>query len=506
MIDTMRSVDDLRSFADQYDHERDCPFALPDENLLAAHSAPFLPKAQLRLDMRSWTDTDGGAECASIRTPAERYCERKREAELSAPASNTGPVKYRRGDDEKRPCWGGYDGGVEASIYGEWTEEAFRYFSWRLDTAKQCANDGDEEGTYCDFGGLLWKVSDKGAQVGAKYKWVLESHGVKLYIHSNPKGGIAPVHVRFGFDCLARIDLFDAVETLKKVLEKEGFSWESEILSRVDMQVLLDVEVQDFLDAMQGNRVVTQCRGKCEIVTDCRTMKVQTITFRSKNCELCIYDKLAQLEAVDSVYFMTFQRWILGGEVPEHLTRVEFRLRREMLKRYGVTTFQDLRESQQALPQVVGRDWFRILEREKVRGSEKEIKFAPIWKRTLDEFQYYFGSTGKVRSANSLRGYKVEKSVPKVEKVLKQAVGCLSSVASLVMAKVDDASDVLEFICQKVADFGSVLYDKTIERKARYEVLRGFTVSEKPDLDCKRELELAFVNEHVREYLKCFYN
>lgn len=504
MIDTMRSVDELRSFADQYDHECDCPFALPDENLLTAHCAPFLSKAQLSLDLRSWTDTDGGAECVSIRTPAERYCERKREAELSAPASNTGPVKYR--DEERRPCWGGYDGGVEASIYGEWSDEAFRYFCSRLDAAKQCANDGDEEGTYCDVGGLLWKVSDKGAQVGAKYKWVLESHGVKLYIHSNPKGGIAPVHVRFGFDCLARTDLFDAVETLKKVLKSEGFCWEEEILSRVDMQVLLDVEVQDFLDAMQGNRIVTQCRGKCEIVSDCRTMKVQTVTFRSKNCELCIYDKLAQLEAVDSVYFMTFQRWILGGEVPEHLTRVEFRLRRAMLKRYGVTTFQDLRESQQALLQVLGHDWFRILEREKVRGSEKEIKLAPIWKRTLNAFRYYFRTAGKVRTDEALRGYVVVKSVPKVERVLKQAVGCLSTVASLVMEKAQDACEVLDFVCQKMATFAPILYDKTIERKAKYEVLRGFTVSNRPDLDCKRELELAFVNEHVREYLSLFYS
>ncbi len=100
-------------------------------------------------------------------------------------------------------------------------------------------------------------------------------------------------------------------------------------------------------------------------------MRIETVTLRSQNAELCIYDKRAQVYQSDQLYFLTFHEYVMrDSKMPEHLTRVEFRFRREMLARYGIDTFQQLRESQEALPQVFGRDWFRILERDKVRGYE----------------------------------------------------------------------------------------------------------------------------------------
>lgn len=422
-----------------------------------------------------------------------------------------GPVMYR--GEKYNPTWGGYDGGVEASIQGEWRENAFECLQAELNRCKQRADNGDFDGSFLELGSFVWQVRPTGAGVGVvKYKWVLEGHGIKLYIHSNPKGNIAPVRVRFGFECLARTNLFVAVETLRKELSIAGFDWYSETLSRVDMQVLLDVDIYAFLDAMQGKRIVTHCRGKCDLVSDCSTMRIQTVTFRSKNMELCIYDKKAQVKDSDSIYFMTFYRWILRGEMPENLTRVEFRFRREMLRRYGVNTFEDLRASQRAMVQVAGRDWFRILDRDKVRGSENEIANAPIWEKTLKAFDFYFGyideEKSKKRSRAELKAFKPEKSAPNVERLLKQAVGCFASVASLSLEKVLDCEQIIQFCTQKLEDFSSVLFDKVTQHQVQNDVVRDFracspenSVYNKSFYDCMMELILARVPITIFKYV-----
>lgn len=501
MADTVRSFEEIRSFAERFEIENDSPFISPDEFCFRPQPLRFIDEAQGLLNVAKWGGTTPGLHSASGQTGAvPMTCEEKFFAGVPS-ASNTELVKYR--GHEYRRTWGGYDGGVEASIDGEWNGDAFESLCHRLDRAKQSSDDGDLESALLDIGPFLWYVRPSGASSGYwKYKYVLESHGVKVYIHSNPKGTIPPVRVRFGFECLARTDLFEAVDTLKKCLSAVGFSWESETLSRVDMQVMLPVDIYEFVNAMQGARVVTQCRGKCEMVSDCRTLRIQTLTFRSSTMELCIYDKKAHFLDSDAVYYMTFYRWILGGEVPEKLTRVEFRFRRRMLARYGVTTFEDLRRSQGALPQLAGQEWFRILEREKVRGSEREIKNAKIWDETLRAFQFYFGReiTCSTRSVADLKDVRLEKKPPQAERVLKQAVGCLASYAALSMPFVGEEGDVADFCSEALSEFSHVCQEKVIKKKILYEVLRGFTSDGVSRVDCKREASLAFLHPSIAEF------
>lgn len=481
-----RTEKDLTQYATIYDMQNDSPFEMPNESLLRLQTAQYIDDAQKVLDFVSKGARDPGASCASNRPGSERLTAEEKFLQRVPPATNRGLVEYH--GENYRLGWGGYDGGVEASISGTWEENDFLNFGADLERCKQCADNGDLEGSFIEFGSFLWKVSEKGANSGFfKYKWVLESHGVKLYVHSNPNANVIPVRVRFGFECLARTDLFDAVETLKKCLKEVGFKWETETLSRVDMQVLLPVDIYEFVNAMQGNRILTRCRGKCEVVADCHSLRIQTITFRSQNAEVCIYDKLAQLESVDDVYFMTFHRWILGFENVQSLTRVEFRFRRDMLKRYGITTFSDLKRSEQALPQVFGRDWLRILERDKVRGSENEIKSAPIWQKVLKAFAFYFRPCScNSRSRDELKRVKKEVTPPKACKVIKQAVGCIASALAVISEKFDTGAEALAGAFSILERYADEIYLKSMERKIIYENVRGY--SKGPEYDCKQEI------------------
>lgn len=101
----------------------------------------------------------------------------------------------------------------------------------------------------------------------------------------------------------------------------------------------------------------------------------------SRNAELCIDNKCAQLLSAAPEYFRTFRKEILQGiEIPKHLTRIEFRFMCQMLERYGITIFTDLKNSQSILPKVFGRDGFRILERSKVRRSVNHSQRSDLGK------------------------------------------------------------------------------------------------------------------------------
>ncbi|MDO4585047.1 MAG: hypothetical protein Q4D62_13195, partial [Planctomycetia bacterium] len=323
----MRSESELMNYAGMYDFQKDSPFQMPDENILLPVDGNPMEKGQMVMDWDKLPVSADGQMDAGAAADRSRTGSKGDES----PATNRGFARYQGKLYPDR--WGGYDGGVEASIHGKWEYGALERLAARLEICKMAADNGEVNKKYIDLAGIIWEVKPTGASSGFfKYKWVIESHGVKVYIHSSGKKGVIPVRVRFGFECLARTDLFKAVETLRKVLESVGFWWESEIVSRVDMQVLLPVDIYEFTEALKGQRVVTRCRGVYQLNANMNTMRIETITLRSCNAELCIYDKRAQLLTADLVYFRTFCKEILqDGEIPKHLTRVEFRFRRRML-------------------------------------------------------------------------------------------------------------------------------------------------------------------------------
>lgn len=487
----MKSSEQLESYAERYVRENSSPFEVPNEL-----DIEYVEDSQifgLSADVASNVGGPAGpaADSQDLENGTGPEADRaKTKEDVQAPASNTGPVKYHFPKN-----WGGFDGGYEASFMGEWDEEHFKKLVERLDRARQAADDGETADSYINFGGFIWLVRASGAGVGFfKYKYVMESHGVKLYLHSNPQKSIPPVCVRFGFECLARTDLFRAVDTLKECLSNEYFSIKEEKISRVDMQVMLPVNISEFVTAMQaGPRVCTRCRGGFQMFVNLKTGKIETITIHSENCELCIYDKHRQVMTADPVYYDTFCKMFLGDEmamVPKNLTRVEFRFKRGFLRRYGVETFEDLEKSAFALLEIASRDWFRILERDKVRGSENEIADAPIWAHTRAAFEYYFKeSNSRNKTREDLKNFKPIQSPPAIDRLVKQAMGCLSSAASFMLAKVYDASQLVKYYTEVVTQEAEQTFGKVAEKQIFNQIVRNFTRSKKPDYTTLGEVQ-----------------
>jgi hypothetical protein len=494
--------DELQARADLYDYELLTPFYTP-ESFEVSKDDPFPLESFIEYTL---------IKNKFIKSENNRHNSCGNEERIAArivpsvsPADNMGGVKYQK-------IYGGYDGGVEAGFDGVWSKNSFLCLNERLSVAKQAADDGDLEKSIIDFGGRLWQVWAKGASSGGgsapKYKFVLEHHGIKLYIHSNPQGGIQPVRVRFGFHALAKASLWDCVTTLKDTLKKEGFRITDEKISRVDMQVLLERPVQDFQDAMKGDKVVTLCRGKMSQILNMRTGNIETILLKSETTELEIYDKRAQILTTDKESYEVFRRFVLGGSaLPEHLTRVEYRFHRDSLRRYGIDTFDDLRVSALALVQLATSEWFRILETSKVRGSENTQKISSLWQEVVDAFEYYFSESNEIeieRTRADLKGTVTKIESVKVDRLEKQAVGCLASVAAFCLDKVDDVEQLVAFVSDRVSGYVKELAEKYRTRRIYNEVVRGFSPGASADecFDPRQALDLSAVAGVVRRYIE----
>jgi hypothetical protein len=435
----MRSVEELQEFANEYDESRVTPYSVPEEYELEGDplNISLLPL------FRKKSNRPSPVCCPSAPVSARNGTEDGGGCAFSPPADNMGFVKYRE-------TFGGFDGGVEAGYDGSWDELRFDQLKTKLDVCKQAADDGDLDNSMLDFGGVLWKVLAKGTGgQGVKYKYVMEHFGIKLYVHSNARGGIQPVRIRFGSQCLQRVDLYTAADRMVELLAKEGFTISVVKLSRVDCQVMMERPLQDFVEAMSGEKVITLCRGKVHTETNLKTGKIETITVKSANQELCIYNKREEIVTKDKESYEIFRRYVLDcGELPADLTRVEFRFRRDALKRYGINTFQDLKDSIHSLLMITSSEWFRILAKDKVRGSENTQAVAPVWIDVVNRFDYYFNPkryTALPRSPQDLKVYKPPKDGIKVDRLVKQAGGLIASFAAFCMDKAETVDDVLAF-------------------------------------------------------------
>lgn len=320
---------------------------------------------------------------------------------------------------------GGFDGGTEIGFFGRWAGGFFRISSV-LEIARTADCDADH---YILFGGVLVRVEPMGARVGGlHYKYHLVWHGIDIYIHTAiDNENICPVRVRFGAVPLMRFSLDYLYGQVVRLLNCLNFVIDRESLSRVDFQIMLpDVRPFDFLSAINNGSVVTLSRGSYSIYGDVQTFSVESLTVKSRYVELCIYDKLKELKHTDYTYTRAFDD-AYGINNYKSLCRVEVRLKGDFLRRYGVRSMGDLFRSAPSLLKFVLTDWFRILDKPKVRGHENKAALSPLWVRVQDVFSAVFDPE---RKACKLVRVKRQESEDRIARAVRCALGWLSSTVA----------------------------------------------------------------------------
>ena len=327
---------------------------------------------------------------------------------------------------------GGYDGGIEVGFDGTWDTLKFFDLIETLESAKEraCEIQKGPEGFKIEIGKEEVLVMPTGGKVGGLlYKYRFLCRGVEFLVHSNPPEGRQPVRVRYLAESLIGNNFFAVHEQFTmKFLKRFGLTVHADKPSRIDMQVMIDVPVSEFIQLFGSGHVVTKLRKGSVDFSIGRELKQETLTLGSvSKVQVCIYDKGKELRSqksnvVKEAFFIERcigDEWFNSGRP---ITRVEVRLGREALKCLGVNTVSDLKERERAIVDLLTHDWFRILAKPKVRGHENTAAIHPIWERVRTLFCSYFSGA----EVSDVKWEKDQNVVCDPVALESQALGCLS--------------------------------------------------------------------------------
>lgn len=377
-----------------------------------------------------WALVNKQAQAAADRSTA---CAPGRASESDPPTSGTCPPSPNRGDDKyqrneskgisnnalsvKKFVHG--SSGVDYLCFG-----VYGRFKIEIeDILRRAKNEGLESVKIC---GTACRLEPGGCREGVYYPFVLVWHGVRILIKPDAGGTIAPVRVHVPGLVLLQTDWRLVVGAVFDLLESWRYIVDYTTVSRVDLQVTLRMNFDRLAREVRSARVVTDCRGSRREYIDLKTQQYETIWFTSNTMELCVYNKSVELQSnkVSNDYKQAWGRFF--DEDEPNLSRVEFRLKSDALRRYGVRTLEQLED---LLPSIVDRltfTWFRVLKGAKIRGSEREQPISPEWRVVRAAFAQVFD--GDLKTLEPIKKQENKRAA----RLIKIARGCLASAVPLV--------------------------------------------------------------------------
>lgn len=310
----------------------------------------------------------------------------------------------------------------------------FQYLDRLQDEAKRQYSEFKKAAApvYLEVEGGDWQMMKDGMGKGVHCRWRLERGGVKIGIHPNPKGTIPAVIVEFGYRAVKCRRFQDVVAEVEAVLKVMGFNIKSQKISRIDLQLTVDLPFSVVARSYNENRFVSRVtkwavyQGKiCRMDTD---QEIQTpiqsiIGGSGKTIVVRLYDKIKEcfkspenLEKLNDLYT------IMG--IREHLTRVEFELCREFLCEYKINTVDDFYANLPELLKYLTDSYFRVIENAKTSHAERQ-QTARWWDDVQSKFMLAFNANYEGKALQ-----RIESKVYSPDALIKQALGCLKAAYS----------------------------------------------------------------------------
>jgi hypothetical protein len=394
---------------------------------------------------------------------------------------------------------GGYDGGIEVGFDGTWNPLKFPDLLETLESAKNRAAEVEKgpEGFIITLGGEEVLVMPTGGRAGGLlYKYRIMCRGVEILIHSNPPQGRQPVRIRYLAESVqgGRDRFFNTHnEFVLPFLKRLGLVIHTEKLSRVDAQVMFDVDVKEIIRLCEDGHLTSKLRKGSIDFKNGFCWKKETLTLGSvSKVEVCIYDKGKELRAkkknivkeADFISHCVGDEWINSGRP---ITRVEFRLGRDALKALGVNTVADLQERERAIFDLLTMDWFRILKDPKVRGHENTAALHPIWERVRMLFNVYFSGS----AVETVEWQRKDKTSCDSFALKRQAMGCLAKAFAYDFGSQVSSQSTVDLATRWAEGVQKDFHEKLNVIAEHVEIKTGLTlgISTRSSMDYEYELD-----------------
>ena len=361
---------------------------------------------------------------------------------LGGPASSTN----RQGSNSL-----GVDGREDTADWGwlvEFPEDKLNELREKLSAAQKLAQKGNGKGSLVRIGMVECLVRPAGGRGGGLYfSWIVEGLGVRISImdRGRPFGETPNVRIHVGAIRLLHERLDRVHAATKLLVEEMGCKVVGEKLSRVDACLdLVGVGVSEFVEPFVRGRCIRRGR-KFGVYGD--GLSFTGFHVGNGAIRLRIYDKVAECKG-DAVKWDLMVARVYGGEVPEVASRVEFQLRRKVLKECEVETVADWMSKRAEILEYLNREWFRLTDDDVDRDNSTRFGPSRLWGRVCEGFATWAGPAfiAAVRT-------RVKRSAMDVEALVRQAIGCLTSAAARRAWSIHTMPDVVRMMIEFVESY-----------------------------------------------------
>lgn len=190
------------------------------------------------------------------------------------------------------------------------------------------------------------------------------------------------------------------------------------------------------------------------------------ISFGKGDFMLRCYDKPADLKNDPAKREFFHQLWFDRlGHVPEHVTRIEFQIRRAVSKDLEVNTLDDLERKLDGIWQYCTTEWCRFCDRELTDSDRRNKHQSRYSTAFLWEFVRSVRFTGQAEPAPVIR----QKLPPQInlEQLRQNAAGCLLSLCAASGLHPDDFQGHIAFSQTVIAEQIPVTYKKNRKEYVR---------------------------------------
>ena len=246
-------------------------------------------------------------------------------------------------------------------------------------------------------------------------------------------------------------------------LDELGFNVSKEIISRVDLQILVARPFEDFAIDIACRHVVKRS------VDSCLHQSGSSYTSYAAGSDIRanFYDKKRQLlDEQDEVGLRMIAEYCCNGVIPDDLTRIEFQVKRSALRVLKINDISDLKASEASLVDYLTFDWFRIIDGPKKKGHTREQGLSSAWQEVRDLFKRYFPGGDNPREIGR-HSDKVKDLKCTADMLVAQAVGCMASVAARCKGAFRDSKSVLRYVFERLEEGVDDLFDK-VNRRAEH--------------------------------------
>lgn len=326
---------------------------------------------------------------------------------------------------------GGFDW-LEGSLFGQWDRRAFELLTQAIEaTREENGEDGPSIQRF-DFAGEDHFCAKGGSAGKFSYKYGLTVQGIRIWIMNRWKYSERVPLVRFEASSVPCMELTGegVWEVVRDYLGRLGFDIARAVPSRVDLCVdLAGVGASELIELEESGHSISKARTA--VTWRDRGTGIKTavrVGAAGAPVMLRIYDKLRELLGAGKdgknswkVDYLVKNRW--GGELPEKASRVEFQLRRGVLREMEVHSFDDLFRKAAQIWEYLTTEWYRVADRPVERESKNQSRYElhELWERVLEAGH----KVGWLTHASVERVRK--RGVASCKNLARQIGGCLSS-------------------------------------------------------------------------------